>query len=163
MTKNRRRYLSAFMMALFVLLASCGGDKSSVSSGKGASGVSSDGGSSSSKYAGSYSGSITITAKGSKIDNSSTKPAVLLVRSDGTARLTIDGDNDVDGFMNGNKFGFSVRVVEEKDLIKCSADAILTGSISEGRASGSISGSGKCKVVSVKTGFDVTGSFKASR
>ncbi len=163
MTKIRRKFFSVFMMALFLLLTSCGGDKSSVSSGNGSSGVSSDGGSSSSKYAGTYTGSITITAKGSEVDNSTTESAVLLVRADGTAQLTIDGDNVIDGFMNGNKFGFSVRVVEEKDLIKCSADAILTGSISGGRAAGSVSGSGSCKVLTAKSGFDVTGSFNASR
>ena len=151
------------MAVVFLLLTSCGGDKSSVTSGNGSSGVTSDGGSSSSKYEGTYKGSITIAAKGSKVDTSSTEPAVLLVRSDGTARLTIDGDNVVEGFMNGNKFGFSVRVIEEEDLVKCSADAILTGSISGGTASGTVSGSGKCKLVSAKSGFDVTGSFKASR
>ena len=163
MIKIRRGCFAAFMVVVLVLLTSCGGDKSSVSSGNGASGVTSDGGASSSKYAGTYNGSITIKAKGSKVDKSNTESAVLLARSDGTARLTIDGDNVVDGFMNGNKFGFSVRVVEEDGFVKCSADAILTGSISGGTASGSISGSGKCKVVSAKSGFDVTGSFKASR
>ena len=163
MIKIKRGCFTALMVAVFVLLASCGGDKSSVSSGNGSSGVTSDGGASSSKFAGTYNGTITINAKGSEVDNSNTEPAVLLVRSNGTARLTIDGDDVIEGFMNGNKFGFSVRVVEEDGLIKCSADAILTGSISGSKANGTISGSGKCKVVSAKTGFDVTGSLKASR
>jgi hypothetical protein len=87
----------------------------------------------------------------------------LLVRDNGTARLTIDGDQVIEGFMNGNKFGFSVRAVEEDGLVECSGDAILTGTISGGKGSGSISGSGKCKLLTAKSGFDITGSLSVTR
>ncbi len=65
--------------------------------------------------------------------------------------------------MNGNKFGFSVRVIEEEDLVECVADAILTGSISGGRGTGTVSGSGQCKILTAKTGFTVSGTLSVSR
>jgi hypothetical protein len=159
MRNTKRGFMLAAILGGGLFLTACGGDKSSVTSGTGDSGVSSDNGASSARYAGTYKGNITLAAKGSKVDNTSEKPAVLLVRSDGTARLTIDDKDVVEGSMNGNKFGFSVRVVEEDGLVKCNANAMLTGSISGSKGSGTISGSGKCKVVAAKTSFNVTGTL----
>lgn len=159
MENTKRSFMLAVILGGCLFLTACGGDKSSVTSGSGNSGVSSDNGASSARYAGTYTGNITLTAKGSKVDNTTENPAVLLVRSDGTASLIIDGKDVVEGFMNGNKFGFSIRVVEEDGLVECDANAVLTGSISGARGSGTVSGSGDCKVVAVKTGFDVTGTL----
>ena len=158
-----RDFLQVAILGTLVFLSGCGGDSSSITSGGGNSGVTSDAGSSSATYAGTYEGTITLTASGSKIDSTETRSATLLVRDNGTARLTIDGDQVIEGFMNGNKFGFSVRAVEEDGLVKCSGDAILTGTISGGKGSGSISGSGKCKLLTAKSGFDITGSLSVTR
>ena len=144
-------------------LAGCGGDRSEVTSGTGDSGVSSDGGAGSAAFAGTYRGTITLSAKGSEVDNTQTSKAVLVVRDDGTAQLSIDDQEPIQGFMNGNKFGFSVRVIEEEDLLKCDADAILTGSISGNRGTGTVSGSGECKLITAKTGFTVSGTLSVSR
>lgn len=163
MSIKTRDFVRVAIVGVLFILSGCGGDKSSITSGGGNSGVTSDGGSSSSALAGTYKGTVTLTAKGSKVDNTSTRSATLLVRSDGTARLTIDEDQVIEGFMNGNKFGFSVRVIEEDGLVECSAEAILTGTISGGKGSGSISGSGKCKILTVKTGFDVSGKLSVTR
>ena len=155
--------VKALVFVCALILAGCGSDKSVVTSGTGDAGVASDSGSGSAAFAGTYRGTITLSAKGSEIDNTKTQDAVLVVRNDGTAQLTIDDQAPIEGFMNGNKFGFSVRVIEEEDLVECDADAILTGSISGGRGTGNVSGSGECKIFTAKTGFDVSGKLSVSR
>ena len=155
--------LKVVLVGVVLGLGGCGGDRSEVTSGTGDSGVSSDGGAGSSIYAGTYNGTITLSAKGSEVDSTQTSDARLVVRDDGTAQLTIDDQEPIEGFMNGNKFGFSVRVIEEEDLVECKADAILTGSISGGRGNGTVSGSGECKLLTAKTGFTVSGTLSVSR
>lgn len=159
--KNRGILVAIFSFAL--LISGCGGESSSVTSGTGSSGVSSDGGSSSAQFAGNYVGTITLTASGSEIDSDSEQPATLLVWSDGTAKLTIDGTDEIEGAMNGRMFGFSVRVIEEDGLVECDADAILTGSITGARATGTVSGSGECTIVTAKSGFTVGGSLSVTK
>ena len=161
--KNFKCGLLAIILSIPLLLAGCGGDESSVTSGGGGSGVISDGGSGSAEFAGTYVGTIRIIAEGSEVDTDSTQAATLLVRSDGTARLTIDGADQIEGVVSGNTFGFSVRVVEEDGLIECDANATLMGSISGASATGTLMGSGECEIITATTGFGVSGSFTATR
>ena len=162
MKLNRKNGIGVAIVCICLFLVSCGGDESSITSGGGGSGVTSDGGSSSAKFAGTYTGTVTISAKGSEVDNTKTRDAVLVIRSNGTATLTIDGET-IQGTINGDRFGFSVKVIEEDGLVECDADAVLNGRISSGRGTGMIVGSGKCEVLTAKTGFDVTGSINVSR
>ena len=158
------RFLSVqlFSIILALTLVGCGGDKSVITSGGGDAGVSSDGGSSSAVFAGTYQGEVTLSAQGDEVDNTTTNSITLVVRTDGTASITIDGDT-IEGFISGNNFGFSIVVIEEDGLVECSADAIVTGTISSGVATGSVSGSGDCEILTAKTGFDVSGSLTATR
>ena len=158
----RGYWLSLLVLAL-LLLGGCG-DRSAIISGTGDSGVTSDGGAQSAAFAGTYSGTITLNAKGDDIDESDTSSAVLLVRDDGTAQLTIDGDNVIEGFMNGRNFGFSVTVIEEDGPVECSAQAIITGMINGNNANGNVSGNGDCDVlIAVSSSFTVTGSMNLTR
>ena len=143
-------------LAFCLVLAGCGGSESAIVTGTGPTGVTSDGGSASAGFAGTYVGTVTVVAKGSRIDTDTTRDAILTVRSDGTATLEIEG-NIIEGAMSGNSFGFSVLIIEEEDLVECSANAILTGTISGGTATGNISGAGECELLTASTGFDVTG------
>ena len=163
MINAARGLLKVVFLGAVLILGGCGGDRSEVTSGTGDSGVSSDGGAGSSAFAGTYNGTITLSAEGSEVDNTKTSKAVLVVRDDGTAQLTIDDEAPIEGFMNGNKFGFSVRIIEEEDFVECEADAILTGSISGGRGTGTVNGSGECKLFTAKTGFTVSGTLSVSR
>ena len=161
MNKLKSIKLISILFATF-FLAACGGDKSAVVSGSGSTGVMSDGGSGSSAFAGTYVGTITVRARGDDINEESTDAATLLIRTNGTARLTIDSES-IEGEISGNAFGFSVRIIEEDGLLECSADAVLTGTIAGSVASGMLFGSGDCSVVGVKTGFDVDGTFSATK
>lgn len=158
--KKFRLRLAVLFVSVF--LVACGDDKSTITSGGGGSGVGSDGGSGSAQFAGTYTGTATISAKGSEVDNTKTHDAVLVINSDGTARLTIDGQT-IDGTISGNQFGFSVKVIEEDGLIECDADAVLTGTINGSQGTGMIVGSGECEILTAKSGFDVSGSLNVSK
>jgi len=152
-----------FATVALLFLSGCGGDRSEVSSGSGGStGIMSDGGSGSAVFAGTYVGTIMVRAKGDDIDEESTRSAVLLVRTNGTARITIDSE-PIEGEINGNSFGFSVRIIEEDGLVECVADAVLTGSITGSVAMGMLFGSGECEVIAIDSGFDVDGIFTATK
>lgn len=155
-------YKLAIVVSLLMLVG-CSEDESSITSGSGTSDVTSDGGSASTKFASTYSGTLTVTFSGESIDNTTrTESASLLLRSDGTAKLTID-DEMVEGVMDGSTFGFSVRIVEKDGIIDCSADAVMTGSIAGSVGSGTISGRGECETLTAKTGVDMTGSMSVSK
>ncbi len=152
------------VVVLLVNLAACSKDKSEIRSGGGsAAGVTSDGGVTSARYAGTYSGTITVRISGSSIaDSSRTDDMTLVIKSDGTATLTIDG-NTIRGVINGDAFGFSIQIIEEQDLVKCRGTANLAGKISGTKATGSLSGGGSCEVLAVKTGFDIGGSLSGTK
>ncbi len=159
----RTKLFKVILVAMVISLSGCTDDESSITSGGGGSGVASDGGSTSAKFAGTYTGTATLSISGSSIgDSSSTRDVTLLVRSNGTAQLTIDGDT-IEGFVNGNTFGFSIQIVEKDGFVDCRATAILTGTIIGKVGSGTISGSGSCEVLTAKTGFSATGSLSVSK
>ena len=147
-----------------VLLVSCSGEKSEVTTGSGSTGITSDGGSGSSSFAGTYTGTITTTISGDEIsDETNSDPFVLVVKTDGTATLTISGES-IEGVVDSSgNVGFSIVFVEEKDLLECSADAIVIAKISGSSVTGTASGSGECKVIALKTGISLIGSLSGSK
>ncbi len=152
-----------FSLFVCLFLVACGSDKSEVTSGGGSSGVVSDGGSSSAKFAGTYQGEITTNLTSDSIDDqSSTDALTIVIRTDGTASLTIDGKT-VDGSVSGDQFGFSIRIVEERDLLECKGDAVVRGVIASGSLNGDVTGSGSCKLIAASTGIGISGSLQASR
>jgi len=145
-----------------LVLSACSDDKSEISSG-GGSAVASDGGATSAKFAGTYRGTITTLLKGDSIgDRTSTDDIVIVVRGNGTASLTVDGQT-VEGTVNGNQLGFSIRVIEQDGLLKCEGDAVVSGTISNNVATGNITGSGKCELFPASTGLDISGNYTASK
>ncbi len=157
----RMKLIFVFLVAL--ILAACGGDKSEVTTGGGGSGVVSDGGNPSARFAGSYVGKITTNLSGDSIDDQSdTEDFIIIVRSNGTASLTIDGET-VEGEVNGNQFGFSLRIIEERGLIECEGNAIVSGTISGNSLSGTTDGSGECELVAASTGLRITGSLNGTK
>ena len=157
-----RRYFICLMIAIPLLMSGCADEESSVSSGGGGTGILSDGGATSAVFAGTYIGMIRIIAEGDEVDTDSTKGATLLVRTNGTVKLTIEGDS-IEGAINGSAFGFSIRIIENDGLVECDANASLIGVITGMVASGDVTGSGDCEVIAAKTGFDVTGTFTATK
>ena len=157
-----RRYLQLAAILFVISLSGCSED-SDVSSGGGDTGVGSDGGSTSAQFAGTYSGNITISVQGDSIDDDSdTEPVTVLVRDNGTARLTIDGES-VEGTVNGNRFGFSIRREIRRGLVECEGDAMVTGTIQSQTMTGPVSGSGECGLLVGGTGFVIDGSLTATK
>ena len=151
-----------FVAALLAFVSGCS-DKSEITSGTGGSGVTSDGGADSSQFAGTYKGTVEVEISGGSIDDStSIDEFTLVIRSDGTASLTIGGET-IDGVIDGDTFGFSIRIVEEEDLVSCKGDARLVGRVSGSSVTGSISGSGECDLLTASTGVDLAGSLSGSK
>ena len=151
-----------FLAAILAVMAGCS-DKSEITSGTGGSGVSSDGGADSAQFAGTYKGTVEVEITGGSIDDStSIDEFTLVIRSDGTASLTIGGET-IEGVIDGDTFGFSIRIVEEEDLVSCDGNARLVGRVSGSSVSGSISGSGECDLLTAKTGVDLSGTLSGSK
>ncbi|MGI9317849.1 MAG: hypothetical protein ACR2QW_10980 [bacterium] len=152
-----------FAIFLVCMIAGCSDDKSEVSSGGGGSGVESDGGASSAQFAGTYTGEVTILLSGGTLDGeSSTENATVVIRTNGTASLTIEGTT-VEGSVDGNRVGFSIRISRTQDLLECQGDAVISG-ILEGRLlSGTVTGSGECELIAADTNFGISGSLMANK
>ena len=161
--KIRLNWRTVLLVLIGVFVAGCTQDKSEVSSGGGASIVTSDGGTQSSVNAGVYAGTLSILFRGDAITSRSvTKNATLIISNDGSGTLSLDGDV-VSGAINGDSFGFSVRFVEVKDLVECQADALIAGSINGNIATGNVSGSGQCGILSVDESVTVSGTLLVSK
>ena len=167
----RKRYpcpllLIRWLLAVTLVAALTGchhDDDSDVTSGGGNTGVGSDGGATSAQFAGTYTGTVTTVIRGDSIDDESDTEAItVLIRSNGTAQLTIDGET-VQGTVNGNRYGFSIRRDVSRGLLDCEGDAVITGTIQGNSMTGTVNGSGECELLFGQTGFTMTGSLIASR
>jgi hypothetical protein len=148
---------------LACVVTACSDNKSEVSSGGGGSGVVSDGGANSAQYAGTYIGEITTILSGGTFDGEqTTETATIVIRSNGTASLTIQG-NAVEGTVNGNRFGFSIRIKKQQDFLECEGDAIISGILDGNALSGNVTGSGECELIAADTSFNIGGSLMAAR
>lgn len=155
------RWLLAITLAF--VLAGCSDDKTEVSSGGGASGIESDGGAESAKFAGTYTGELITRIEGGTLDGeSSTESVTIVIKTDGTASLTVEG-TVVEGSVNGNRVGFSVRIKRTKDLLECEGEAVISGILEGDTLSGVVTGSGECELIAADTNFGISGSLTATK
>ena len=157
--------VSRWLLAITLVfaLAGCSDDKTEVSSGGGASGVESDGGSDSAKFAGTYTGELVTRIEGGTLDGeSSTESVTVVIRTTGTASLTVEG-TVVEGTVNGNRVGFSVRISRTQDLLECKGDAVISGILEGDTLSGVVTGSGECELIAADTDFAISGSLRATK
>lgn len=85
-----------------------------------------------------------------------------MIRSNGTASLTIEG-NAVEGMVNGNRFGFSIRIKKQQDLLECEGDAVISGILEGNALSVKVTGPEDCELIAADTSFDVGGSLMSAR
>lgn len=157
-----KRIAIAFIAALTLGLGGCSDDKE-ITTGGGDTGIGTDGGATSAQFAGTYQGTVTILLQGDSIDDETdTEDVTIVVRNDGTASMTISGET-VEGTVNGDRIGFSVRREQRDGLLECNADAVVSGTIQSSSIVGSISGSGTCELVVGKTGITLSGSLVANK
>lgn len=148
-----------------IALVGCS-DDTDVSSGGGDTGVGNDGGNPSAMYAGTYVGDITTEISGDEFDDKTNVDRIeILIRSNGTARVTIEGES-VEGTVDGRQVGFSVEISRSFGLIDCDSDSVIRGTINAAgnQINGDANGSGRCKLpVTGSTGVDLTGTFYANK
>ena len=160
------KYLNKIILLCVVSVLGLGGcvsDESEVTSGGGGSGVVSDNGANSAVYAGVYSGSLVLSFSSDNIGTRNRNlDATMAVGSDGMARLIIDGDSTT-GNLNGNQFGFKVRISDTEDLVKCKGDALINGSIIGNIAQAAVSGSGECEFLTFDDPMTISGSLSVSK
>ena len=161
---NMKRLIKTVCVG-FVLgfgLVGCASEDSKVTSGGGSDFVS-DSGTNSARHAGVYSGTLVLTFASDIIrTRNRSLDATLAVGSDGVARLIID-ENATTGSINNDQFGFRVRVSDTEDLIECSGDALINGSISGNIAQAVVTGSGECQFLAFDDPMTISGSLSASR
>ncbi len=134
-----------------------------MNTGGGSSGVESDGGSLSARFAGSYLGTITTNLTSNSFDDQTDVDDLLIVvRNDGTATLSIDGEN-VEGVIDDNRLGFSIQIIEERDLLECEGNAVVTATINGNSLTGSTQGSGSCDLALASSGLTISGSLSATK
>ena len=151
---------SLVICLLAIGLGACSEDEGISASGGGT--ISGDGGASSAQYAGTYRGTTDVSYQGDGIDGSDSLPTTLVVNSDGTVILTIDGES-VRGVINGNQVEVAFTITESDDGITCTGDALVRATVSDRSLSGPVSGDAECKLALIKRSATLTGTISASR
>ena len=148
------------LTSLGLALTACN-DSSSVSSGGGE--LSGDGGDPSAKFAGTYRGQAAFQYSGTGVDGQSDlKPIVIVVNRNGTVSTTV-ADTTVGGVINNNKVQIKLKIDRTQDGISCDATVDLTGTVTDRRLSGPITGSGDCKILGISRKVTLSGSFSSSK
>lgn len=110
-----------------------------------------------SEFVGTYTGTLTATAKSGPLDKSTTDSITIIVGADNTVRF--QGDDPEEVFVttvgaNGNFNG-----VLPIKLDDCTGNINVSGNVNGSVASGDLGGTGRCNSVSV----GVSGSFNATK
>ena len=156
-----KKIRTTLIICLFAIgLGACAEDEGISASGGGT--ISGDGGASSSQYAGTYRGTMDVSYTGDGIDGSDSLPTTLVINSDGTVILTIDGES-VRGVINGSQVEVAFRVTESEDGITCTGDALVRATVSGTSLSGPVSGDAECKLALIKRSATLTGSISARK
>jgi len=147
-------------LLLIIGLSGCSSDSGVSSSGGG--GLTSDGGAESAQYAGTYKGSTDVTYTGEGIDSDDSFPTTVVINSNGTTSLTIEGES-VDGVINGNKLEFPFRLTKSENGIECVADITIKASVEGNTISGPATGDAECKLLLIKRTASMSGSLTATK
>ncbi len=65
--------------------------------------------------------------------------------------------------VNGNRFGFFIRIKKQQDLLECEGDAVISGILEADALSGNVTGSLDYELIAADTSIDVGGSLIAAR
>lgn len=158
MSKKLRNSLLICTLALG--LVACSEEEGISASGGGT--ITGDGGSASSQYAGTYRGTTDVTYTGDDINGSDSLPTTLVINSDGTVILTIDGES-VRGVISGNQVEVAFTITETDDGITCTGDALVRATVSGNTVSGPVSGDAVCKLAVLKRSATLTGRINARK
>lgn len=156
-----KKFRTSLIICLLAIgLGACSEDEGITASGGGT--ISGDGGSTSSQYAGTYRGTTDVTYTGDDINGSDSLPTTVVINSDGTVILTIDGES-VRGVISGNQLEIAFTITETEDGIICTGDALIRATVSGTMLSGPVSGDAECKLALVKRSATLSGSISARK
>ncbi len=146
-------------VSLALILAACGSG-TVVTSGGGS--APSDGGTTSAKYAGTYTGTINVDYEGADISSGSDSADVtIVVGKDGKVTLT-SKDEVVNGVISGNSVYMELRLSHKQTGADCSGIAKVSASINDNVMSGPVSGGANCTILGVnKTSATLSGQMRA--
>ena len=152
--KRIKEFVVPFLSAVFlVTLAGCGGGDSGSGGGGGAS-----------QFAGTYTGTETLTfsSPATPLTTTGTFPLTIVIAS--VTITDVDGQQYT-GDITGNTFTASavVAVPRDPDVSCQSATVIYTGSISDQTATGSSTGTFTCTAFGTTADITVAGPFTATR
>ena len=146
---------------MFILALSGCSDDSSISSSGGGS-LASDGGASSAQYAGTYRGNTSVHYVGDGIDDTDSFPTTVVIKDDGTANVTIEGET-VSGVMNGNKLEVPIKITKEEDGVTCKGNMLIKSTVEGVNLSGPVTGDAECKLLLIKRTATMTGTLNAKK
>ena len=141
-------------------LAACSEEEGISSSSGGTS--AGDGGANSAQYAGTYRGTTDVAYTGDGVDGEDSLPTTLVINTDGTVLLTIDGES-VGGVISGNQVEVAFTITKSEDGVNCKGDALVRGTVSGNSLTGPVSGDAECKLLLIKRNATLTGSISASK
>lgn len=151
---------SLIILILSVSLFGCSEDEGISASGGGT--VTGDGGATSAQYAGTYRGTIDVTYQGDGVNGEDSLPTTLVINSDGTVLLTIDGES-VRGVINGNQVEVAFTITESDDGVTCTGDALVQATVNGNAVSGPVSGDAECKLALLKRNATLSGRINANK
>lgn len=147
-------------VVIVLMLAGCSDDSSVSSSGGGT--LASDGGATSAQYAGTYRGNTSVRYVGDGIDDTDSFPTTVVVKDDGTASVTIEGET-VNGVMNGNKLEVPIKLTKEEDGITCEGTMLIKATVDGANMSGPVTGDAECRLLLIKRTATLTGTLSAKK
>jgi len=137
-----------FAISIFFVFTLSGCSDNSGVSASGGGSLASDGGTASAQYAGTYKGKTDVHYEGDGINDDDSFPTTILIRDNGTAAITIEGET-VEGKVNANKLEFAIRITKEEDGVECVGDMLIKGTIDGSIAVGPVTGDAKCTLAVV--------------
>ncbi len=103
-----------------------------------------------------------MSYRGDGIDGSDSLPTTVVINSDGTVILTIDGES-VRGVISGSQVEVAFTITESEDGITCTGDAVVRATVSGNSLSGPVSGDAVCKLALIKRSATLSGSISARK
>ena len=160
-TTMNSRIRSTLIACTFILgLVGCS-EEDGISSSSGGTSAG-DGGAGSAQYAGTYKGTMDVKYTGDDINGDDKFPITLVINSNGTVVLTMDGET-VNGTINGNNIDIGLSITQSEDGVTCKGDARVKATVTGNSLSGPVSGDAECKLLLIKKEADLTGTINASK
>lgn len=118
---------------------------------------------SSSDFAGTYNGTISITVSAAGQSESFTDPITIVIDAAGNVTLTGSDGSTGTSPLSGNSFSDALALMETIDGAECSISLTVSGTVNGDTISGPISGDASCSEAGLTINADVSGSFTANR